>query len=168
MRTLSPAVTMTNLPGIDAALFGAKRSAEPISIMLFRFLNLSPPCAASAARASSIGVVLAVIAGGAGIVLVEAAAAPLDFAELGSCAIAAELIRSRTSVGAYLFMWASFRELRSRLGSLSYTTRRCQGSEIKSHIQVDTPVAGVGAPTTAAAKASEAASDALRLPKLRG
>src|SRR6266853_3671774 len=137
--------------------------------MLFRFLNLSPPCAASAARASSIGVVLAVIAGGAGIVLVEAAAAaPLDFADLGSWAMAAELIRSRTSVGAYLFMWASFRELRSRLGSLSYTPRRCQGSEIKSHVQVNTPVAGVGAPTTAAAKASEAASDALRLPKQRG
>src|SRR6266850_3135790 len=104
MRTLSPAVTMTNLPGIDAALFGGYRSAEPISIMLFRFLNLSPPCAVSAARASSIGVVLAVMAAGAGIVLDAAVAAPLDFAASGPWAIAAELISSRTSVGAYLFM----------------------------------------------------------------
>jgi len=36
-----------------------------------RFLNLSPPCAARAARASSSGVLFAVIAGGAVIVLVE-------------------------------------------------------------------------------------------------
>src|SRR5258708_32934153 len=72
--------------------------------MLFRFLNLSPPCAVSAARASSIGVVLAVIAGGAGIVLDAAVAAPLDFTAPGPWAMAAELIRTRTSVGAYLFM----------------------------------------------------------------
>src|SRR6266704_3498523 len=72
--------------------------------MLLRFLNLSPPCAISAARASSIGVVLAVIAGGAGIVVDAAAAAPLDFAASGRWAMAAKLIRSKTSVGANLFI----------------------------------------------------------------
>src|SRR6266404_873444 len=104
MRTLSPAVSMTNLPGIDEALFGAYRSAEPISIILFRFLNLSPPCAANAARASSIGVEAAVITGAAGIAFDAAVAAPLDFAASGPWATAAELIRSKTKSGAYLFI----------------------------------------------------------------
>src|SRR5712692_2397899 len=114
IRTLSPAVTITNLPGTDCALFGAKRFAEPISIMLFRFLNLSPPCAASAARASSSGVLFAVIAGAAAIALdagVEALL--LDFAASGPWAIAAAQSRIRnTGIGRYLFIKDSSKKYR--------------------------------------------------------
>jgi hypothetical protein len=67
--------------------------------MLFRFLNLSPPCAAKAARASSIGVLFAVIAGaeiGPGVVIVVD---PLGIAE-GCWAGARAAIESKTtSVG---------------------------------------------------------------------
>jgi hypothetical protein len=102
--------------------------------MLFRFLNLSPPCAANAARASSIGVEAAVITGAAGIAFDAAVAAPLDFAASGTWAMAAELIRSKKRTGAYLFMVGFLREAESRLRSLPYTPRRWQGSEIKSEV----------------------------------
>src|SRR5882762_9424216 len=112
--------------------------------MLFRFLNLSPPCAISAARASSIGVVLAVIAGGAGIVLDAAGAAPLDFAAPGPWAMAAELIRTRTSVGAYLFMAGFLPRSKIETGPHSYTPRRREGSEIKSQVNRDPAIARIG------------------------
>src|ERR1700704_3976195 len=97
--------------------------------MLFRFLNLSPPCAMSASRASSSGVVAAVMAGGAAIVLV-ATAVPLDFVAPGPWAITAALNRSKTSVGVYFFMAGVLPRNKIETGSLSYTPRRGEGSEI--------------------------------------
>src|SRR5882724_11613309 len=70
--------------------------------MLFRCLNFSPPCAANAARASSIAVELAEIDGAAGIEFESDAAEPLDFA--GAWANAVALSRSKTSVGVFFFM----------------------------------------------------------------
>ena len=46
---------------------GRIKMALPITILLFSFLKFSPPSATSAARASSIGVLLSVIGTGAGI-----------------------------------------------------------------------------------------------------
>src|SRR4029450_13231691 len=73
----SPAVIRENFPGTAWALFGAYRSTLPYSHMFFRFVNVSPPCAAKAARASSIGVELAVIAGGGVIPFVAGDGVPL-------------------------------------------------------------------------------------------
>ncbi len=81
----------------------------PVSIVLFTFLNLSPPWAASAARASSNGVLFAVIAGAAAIVFVAGVAvAELDLAASGPWANAAaqNTIRN-TGVGRYLFIMDS-------------------------------------------------------------
>src|SRR2546425_6259591 len=105
----SPAVTSANFPGIDCALVGPYRSTLPKRTMLLRFLNLSPPCAARAARASSRGVLVAVIAGAALIVLVELVG--VGFAAFGPWAITAVLSKNvRTaSVDALLFMADSFR-----------------------------------------------------------
>src|SRR5260370_5757149 len=101
---LERAVKRAKWPGKATVWFVAYRSTLPKSARLFRFLNLSPPCAANAARASSTGVLFAVIGGGAGIVLAAAAPLPLDFAS-GAWANAAEVHRNKTtSVRAYLFM----------------------------------------------------------------
>src|SRR2546423_8323171 len=109
MRNLSPTVTMAKAPGIDCDWLGAYRLALPIIVVLFRFLNLSPPIAAKAARASSTGVLLSVIAGGAGIVLVTAAA-PFDLAASGVWANEGDMIRrNRISVKAHFFITDSLR-----------------------------------------------------------
>src|SRR5262249_28588351 len=75
--------------------------------MLLRFLNLSPPCAASAAAASSVGVLFAVIAGVAGADFATAGA-PFD---LPGSALLANAVEHRvrkttreTAAGAYRFM----------------------------------------------------------------
>ncbi len=60
-RALLPAVTMMKFPGRGCVEFGAYKSTEPRRMILFTVLNLSPPCAASAARARSSGAVVAVI-----------------------------------------------------------------------------------------------------------
>src|SRR5687767_13014393 len=52
---------MTKPPGIDWVELGAYKSTEPLRIMLFTALNFSPPWAASAALARSIGEVVAEI-----------------------------------------------------------------------------------------------------------
>src|SRR5438128_9815189 len=84
-----------------------------MSIVLFTFLNLSPPCAARAARASSTGVLFAVIAivvGAAGVVAVAeevVVAGVVDAPGLtaaGSCAITALLINGRVSIKKYFFI----------------------------------------------------------------
>src|SRR6476659_2459746 len=62
IRTFSPANTIMKPPGIDCVEFGAYRSTEPRSTILFTFLYFSPPWATRAARARSIGVVVLVIA----------------------------------------------------------------------------------------------------------
>src|SRR5436190_8921660 len=71
-RTFSPAVAIANVPGKDCALLGAYSVTLPVTKLLFIFLKLSPPSAASAALANSVGVLLSVIGGGAGITLASA------------------------------------------------------------------------------------------------
>src|SRR5258706_11619579 len=127
MRTLSPAVTITNFPGIDEVLLGAYRTAEPTSIILFKFLNLSPPWATRAARASSSGVVVVVIGGGAGIVETGVL---FELPASGAWAIGGEVIKSKTSVEVKLFMAGLLPRIRTRLWSLSYKPPAARGSEI--------------------------------------
>src|SRR6185503_20470815 len=79
--------------------------------MFFRFLNFSPPCAAKAARASSTGVVSAVIAGGAGIVLAVLLGEPLaaGAATVALCAkVTPAEMTKRKSDGASFFISGSF------------------------------------------------------------
>src|SRR5262252_8694540 len=73
--------------------------------MLFRCLNLSPPWAARAAAASSVGVLLAVMAGGAGSVSALATAGVFDLGGSALCvnAVAARK-RSTTGVRTYRFI----------------------------------------------------------------
>src|SRR5438552_599872 len=128
--------------------------------MLLRFLNLSPPCAIRAARASSRGFVSAVIAGAAGIELDTALAAPLDFAASGDWPKAvADPIRSRISVGANLMAGFLPRNYDSRNGNLfPIRPRRGEGSEIKSQVQIYPAITCIR--TTAATAKSERAAEA--------
>src|SRR6266536_5420430 len=75
--------------------------------MLFIFLNLSPPWAARAARASSIGVLFAVIvtaAEGALAVVVPAVVEAAGLTAAGSWAIAALVINERVRTRKYFFI----------------------------------------------------------------
>src|SRR6266536_2842502 len=112
MRNLSPTVTIANVPGIDCDWLGAYRFALPIIVVLLRFLNLSPPIAVKAARASSTGVLLSVIAGGAGMVLVSLEVLPLVLAASGVWANEGDMIRKNMiSVRAYGFIADSLRPI---------------------------------------------------------
>src|SRR6266568_6927873 len=74
--------------------------------MLFIFLNLSPPWAASAARASSIGVLFAVIvtAEDALAVVFAAVVEAAGLTAAGSWAIAALAIKERVRTRKYFFI----------------------------------------------------------------
>src|SRR5712692_3055236 len=151
--------------------------------MLFRFLNLSPPCAAKAARASSSGVLFGVIAGGATIELVAGVFEGLGLTAPGVWASAAMQSRNKTtSVGAYLFIedFLSVTEPgavatgcchssgRYRSRFCNYTLRRREGSEIKAQAQRYSTVTSVHAATwPATAKTAKATGETLRLAKQR-
>jgi hypothetical protein len=78
---------MTNFPGTACEEFGAYSSTSPISTRLFKFLNLSPPWAARAARAKSIGALAALIAAVARAGAVGAGVGLLAFVAAWSCAL---------------------------------------------------------------------------------
>src|SRR6266568_3988145 len=122
--------------------------------MLFIFLNLSPPWAASAARASSIGVLFAVIVTAAEAALAVVVPAVVEAAGLtaaGSWAIAALVINERVRTRKYFFI--------SNPPQIKVQSPR---SKTKPQVQRDAPIAGIRAAQTAAAKSAEAAAKASR------
>src|SRR6266700_2176386 len=126
--------------------------------MLFIFLNLSPPWAASAARASSIGVLFAVIvtAEDALAVVFAAVVEAAGLTAAGSWAIAALAIKERVRTRKYFFI--------SNPPQIKVQSPR---SKTKPQVQRDAPIAGIRAAQTAAAKSAEAAGKTSRLAEQR-